>query len=76
MKSWGVGIASEKDMRLEAKELVGDNIKAELTPLTFPCKDGGEEVRQATMAYVPRLWESIQATLEHNDDERRRYVTT
>lgn len=71
MKSWGVSIASEKQMRLEAKELIGDNLRAELIPLTFTCKDGSEEVKETPMAYIPRLWDSLHNNLEHNDDEKR-----
>ena len=74
MKSWGVSIASEKKIRVEAKELAGDNLRAELTPLTFNCNDGSEEVREAPMAYIPCLWESIQNTLDLNDNVGRRSV--
>jgi len=31
-----VKIASEKDMRAESRILIGDNLKTELVPFTFP----------------------------------------
>lgn len=44
---------SEAKERVLRKELVGDNIESEAVPLTFSLDGGrgGEEVRQAPMAY-------------------------
>ena len=51
---WGImAIESEKKMRKETKQLVGD---AELVPFSFKHKDGGEVVKEAAVAYIPNLW--------------------
>lgn len=74
MNSWGVGLASERKMRVEASELVGDNLNAELTPFSFPHKDGGEVIQNAPYAYIPNLWEKIKDLLDQNCDEQRGYA--
>lgn len=66
-KTWGVSIASERMMRIEAKELVGDGFDAENVPFSFSLKDGGEEMRLAPYAYVTSLWDKIEAMLDQND---------
>ena len=71
---WGIGIASEKIMRVEASELVGENLGAELTPFTFTHKDGGEVIENAPMAYIPNLWEKIKSLLDQNEDDSRGYA--
>ena len=55
LSMWGVGVASERKMRLQASELVGDNLDAELVPFSFPHKDGGEMIQDAPCVYIPRL---------------------
>ena len=63
---WGVATASEK--KAEVKELLGENLKAELVPLTFKHWNGGEVVKEAAMAYVPNLWLKISNLLDQNSD--------
>ena len=71
MSEWGITLASERRMRKEASDLVGDNLEAELAPMSFTHKDGGEVIRDAPLAYVPNLWEKIQDLLEQNSDNKR-----
>ena len=66
MKMWGVSIATENKMRGEAAALVGDNVHAELVPFSFTHKDGGEEIKQAAMAY-------IQDLLDQNNHSNKGY---
>ena len=73
MSMWGISIAPEGKMRSEAKELVGDNIRAEMVPFSFTHKDGGEEIESAAMAYIPNLWEKIKDLLEQNNDNCKKY---
>lgn len=58
--------AKERSLR---KELVGPNIESELVPFTFSIDGGkgGEEVRQAPMAYVPDLVAKVVQLLDQND---------
>lgn len=76
LSKWGIGIASEKKMRHEARELVGDNLCAELAPFSFPHKeaDGGEIIKHVPCAYVPNLWEKIKGLLDQNSDDLRGYA--
>ena len=71
MNEWGLTIASEKKMRKVASELVGDNLEAELAPMSFSHKDGGEVIKEAPIAYIPRLWEKIHDLLDQNSDDNR-----
>lgn len=48
-------MASEKKMRVEASELVGDNLCAELAPFSYPYQDGGEIIRDAPYTYIPNF---------------------
>ena len=62
-------IASERQMRVELTELVGDQVQV---PLVFPCNNTkGEEVKMATMAHLPHLWGAIKNNLDQNEDESR-----
>ena len=73
---WGVSLASERKMRVEATELVGENLCSELTPFSFPHKDGGEVIRNAPYAYVPNLWDKVKDMLDRNSDDQRGYALT
>ena len=66
-KTWGVSIASERKMRDEAKDLIGDGFDAENVPFSFTLKEGGEELRLAPYAYVTSLWDRIETMLDQND---------
>ncbi len=71
MKQWGVEIASEKKMRAESEQYVGENLCTELTPFTFPVHDGHNtiEIRNVPMAYVKDLWQKIEDMLSMNDND-------
>lgn len=57
---------SEAKERKLRKGLIGHNIECEAVPLTFSL-EGGEEVRQAPMAFVPNLVEKVVQLLDQND---------
>ena len=71
MNEWGLTLASEKRMRKVASELVGDNLEAELAPMSFSHRDGGEVIKEAPIAYIPRLWEKIEDLLNQSSDDSR-----
>ena len=71
MNLWGIAFASEKKMRKEAAELVGDNLEAELVPMSFSHKDGGEVIKDAPIADIPSLWEKVEGLLEQSSDDNR-----
>ena len=62
-----VSIASEMKMRKRAAEIVGNNLEVDKVPLTFPLKEGGEEVKLRPYAYIPDLWTQIVQLLESNE---------
>ena len=66
---WGVAVDSEKEMRKEAKLLIGDNLKAQLAPFSFKHRDGGEFIQEAPMVYIPNLWMKIKDQMDQNSDE-------
>ena len=66
-KVWGVSIASERKMRVRAKELVGDHLVAEKAPFSFSLKEGGEEIRVAPYVYVASLWDKVSSMLDQLD---------
>ena len=76
MNTWGISIAAEGKMRQEARELVGDEVSAELVQFSFSHKDGGEVIKPAAMAYIPNVWEKIKDLLEKNDDKHKGYNNT
>ena len=59
----------DKEMRKEAKLLIGKNLKAELAPFSFKHRDGGEVIQEASMGYIPNLWMKIMDLLDQNSDE-------
>lgn len=69
-----VKIASERAMRAESKNLVGDNLKVELGSFIFPVKGGlhSIEVKNVPTSYTPDLWQKISDMLSFNDDKERR----
>ena len=64
---WEVSIASERRMRVRAKELVGDHLIAEKAPFSFTLKEGGEEIRLAPYIYVVSLWDKVSSMLDQLD---------
>ena len=58
-----VKLASEKDMRAESSALVGQNLKATLTPFSRHTV----EIRNVPMCYTPDLWQKIEDLLNAND---------
>lgn len=56
LKSLNVDLGeSEGKQRVLAKDIVGDNLVAELGAFTFKRDGGGEEIREVPFAYVPNL---------------------
>lgn len=60
-------MAGECKLRLRAEQLIGDNFKAEMVPLSFKKKNGGNIIKPAPMACIPHLWDRISNVLEQND---------
>ena len=69
MNEWGLTIASEKRMGKVASELIGDNLEAELAPMSFSHKDG-EVIKDVPIAFIPRLWEKIEDLLNQSSDDK------
>ena len=69
---WMRAIASEKRMRAESVDFVGDNLSTELAPLNF-VKDGHNttEIRNMPISYTPHLCMKVKDVLEFNDDDSR-----
>ena len=51
---FNVSLASERKQRQLAKELVGENLSAEMVPFTFSTDDG-VEFRETPFVFVPNI---------------------
>ena len=67
MKEWGLTIVSGKKIR---RALIGDNLEADLAPMSFSHNDGGEVIKEVLIAYIPHLWEKIEDLNQNSDDKR------
>ena len=70
LKMWQIEVASEKKMRLKADDLLGDNFKAEMVPLSFKHQNSGNIIKPAPLAYIPHLWDRVENILEQSDAGR------
>ena len=48
-------VGSEQKQRAIAKDIIGDNMAAEMGAFTFKLKEGGEEIQEVPFVYVPNL---------------------
>jgi len=53
-------------MRKRTNELIGDNLHADLAPMTERIKTRGSEIRQIPLSIIPDLWAKVEALLELN----------
>ena len=61
-----IAVASECKQRSLVKDIVGDNIVAEVGAFTFSPKDGGEEIREVPFVYVPNLVRKVADVIEEH----------
>lgn len=66
MKSWGIQIASEKELRRVSREQLGDNLEGEEAPFSFP-STRGVDIRPAPLVYIPDLVGKVTQMLDQND---------
>lgn len=59
-------MGSEGKQRALAKEIVGDNVCAELGAFTFKRDGGGEDIREVPFVYVPYLIRKATDLIEHH----------
>ncbi len=52
MKSLSVAFASEKKMRERVGNFVGDNLRTEWAPMSFPVKTGGDVIKNVPLSVV------------------------
>ena len=67
LKERGLTLPSEKRQRALSHDVLGDNLKSEAAPFSFPLKHGGEDLRPAPYVYVPDLPAMIFQHLDQND---------
>ena len=53
-------------MRKRSKDIVGETIDAELVPMSFSSKQGGDDIRLTPYAYVTDLWANIERISDDN----------
>ena len=67
LKEWGASISSERQQRSVARRLLGDNLRAEAAPFSFPHCDGGEILKTAPIVYTANLVLAVVNMLEENE---------
>eukprot|EP00731_Ephydatia_muelleri_P038060 Em0644g1a len=67
LKSSGICLAGEERMRHISSQIVGDNLKGEIAPFSFPIPSGGEEIKGAPLVYIPQLVDKVVQLLEGNE---------
>ena len=67
LKEFKVSLASERKLRMLAKEVTGDNLTSEEAVFSFPLDGGGEEIRVAPFVYVPNLITKVTDRLQENE---------
>ena len=67
LKSSGICLAGEERMCHISSQIVGDNLKGEIAPFSFPIPSGGEEIKGAPLVYVPQLVDKVVQLLEGNE---------
>lgn len=72
LKGLHISVASEVKRRALAKDIVGENMVAEMGAFSFRADGGGEEIREAPYVHVPNLIRKAADVIE----EHRRYTLT
>eukprot|EP00731_Ephydatia_muelleri_P021814 Em0014g405a len=67
LKSSGICLAGEERMRQISCQIVGDNLKGEIAPFSFPLPSGGEEVKGSPLVYIPHLVDMVIHLLDENE---------
>ena len=62
----GVHLASVRRQRLIAKEVIGDNLEAEIAPFFLSHPSYEDEIR-ALYVYTPNLIQKVKKLLDEND---------
>ena len=66
LKAWGIKLASEKQLRKQSEQQMGNNLQSEAVPFCFPLKSG-IDLRPAPLVYVPDLVKKVIQTLDQNN---------
>ena len=66
LKSWGIQVASEKELRRDSHELLGDNLAGEDASFCFPT-NSGVDILLAPLVYIPDLLGKITQIVDQND---------
>ena len=67
LKTFRVHLASEKEQRSLAQDIIGDNMEAEKGAFLFSSEGGEEVIREVPFAYVPNIVRKVADLLTHNE---------
>ena len=67
LKASGISLAGEERMRHISSQIVGENLKGEIAPFSFPLPSGGEEIKGAPLVYIPHLVDKVVQLLDGNE---------
>ena len=63
----GVQLESEKRQRHIAKDILGENLEAEIAPFCFSRPSCDDEIRAAAYAYTPSLIQKVTKLIDENE---------
>jgi len=63
----GVQLGSEARQRLIAKDILGENLEAEIAPFCFSHPNCDDEIRAAAYAYTPGLIQKVTKLIDENE---------
>ena len=64
MKGLHISVANEAKRRALAKDIVGDNMVAEMGAFSFKRDGGGEDIKEVPFVYVPNLIKKATDVIE------------
>ena len=67
LKASGISLAGEERMRHISSQIVGENLKGEIAPFSFPLPSGGEEIKGAPLVYIPHLVDKVVQLIDGNE---------
>ena len=56
-----------------SSHIVGDNLKGEVAPFTFPLPSGGDEIKGACLVYIPHLEDKVVHFLNETGESPKVY---
>jgi len=67
VKTKSVSRASEHKQHTLAHSLIDDNVATEMGPFTSTVSDGGEQIKEVSIVYVPNIIRNLADIVENHE---------